>query len=411
MSEGHGKREPLSEILDIGEVEHLLGAIRISLQQGGAFLVNRRAPNGPIMRQRNLSYVYKVIWGMYAAGVDEGIIAELLDWAQDNALQPSGDFYFPEETSDYRVRQRVYRPLTFGKVAVRIDHPIAHNELIVNRIRQYQHESGGVFNYIGDDPQHLEEQPFIGTLNTSCFGHFVLALGMKREALAAGDWLCRFVEANRGSMHDQGVMYTRMGLGGELVTDIEPDQKIGSLVNNRDPKQEFWNVGTIMAYLAVLYDVMLSDWGEPPEKARPYLENALILLDFEDTMPLETYLWPSKCKVGWGAGELLRVLVKYGEGTADQVSKAYRVCKKVATFTFIDNQLPHGGWSCMHYALRDSSPALKFEYKPLKGIVNVPEGPIPGSNTIFLSAEEISGEFLGEMKSIEVALTEVLKLR
>ena len=37
---------------------HLLGAIKISMQQGGNFLVHRIAPNGPIMRERNLNYIH-----------------------------------------------------------------------------------------------------------------------------------------------------------------------------------------------------------------------------------------------------------------------------------------------------------------------------------------------------------------
>jgi len=121
------------------------------------------------------------------------------------------------------------------------------------------------------------------------------------------------------------------------------------MVDNRAPKQEFWQVGTTMAYLAVLYDKLRRDWGYSAEAARPYLDSALLLLDFEATMPLETYLWPSKCKVAWGAGELLRVLVHYALGSAEQVELAYQAARKTAVFTFMDNQLPHGGWSCMHY--------------------------------------------------------------
>ena len=60
------KRQPKYTINDM---EHLLGAIRIAMQQGGNFLISKRAPNGPIMREPNLSYIHKATWGMYAAGV------------------------------------------------------------------------------------------------------------------------------------------------------------------------------------------------------------------------------------------------------------------------------------------------------------------------------------------------------
>ncbi len=392
----------------IREIEHLLNAIRTSLQQGGSYLISRCAPNGPIMREPNLSYIHKASWGMYAAGVDRAIIARLLDWARDSALQPNGDFYFPGEGPEYKDMQRVYRPLTFGKVAVWIDHPLIRDQKVVKRLLQYQHKSGGVFNYIGDDPVRIEEQPTLGTLNTSFFGHLMIALDRREEAVKAGDWLCRFVQANKEHIAQRGVMYTNMTPGGALVTDIKPGGKISGLVNNKDAKQEFWQVGTVMAYLAVLYDKMRSNWTRSQREAQACLDSALRLLDFEDTMPLDTYLWPSKCKVGWGAGELLRVLVKYNVGSEEQIEKAYRAAKKVAIFTFMDNQLPNGGWSCMHYPLSESAPEMAFDYKPLKGLVNVPGHPIPGSQTIFLLSEEITGEFLGEMKAIEMGVEALL---
>ena len=59
----------------------------------------------------------------------------------------------------------------------------------------------------------------------------------------------------------------------------------------------------------------------------------------------------------------------------------------------------------MHYPLRDAIPELTFNYKPLKDALLVPPKRIDGSETIFLPAEEITGEFLGELKSVEQAVT------
>ncbi|NQT41311.1 MAG: hypothetical protein HQ581_27735 [Planctomycetes bacterium] len=385
----------------ITDPAHLLGALRVSLCEGGRFLVGRMAPNGPILQQRNVSFVHKASWGMHAAGVDHQTIARLLDWAQNEALRENGDFYFPEEGPEYKDLQRVYRPLNFCKVAAWIDHPLVRQSQVVDRILQYQHEpSGGVFHYIGDDPKRPDWPAAIGTLNTTFFGHLMIALQMRDRAIAVGDWVVRWVEANRPHIA-QGRMVTQMTPGGELVTDVAPGEKIFKLLDTQSPKQEFWNVGTAMAYLAVLYDVMRSRWDKPEERARPYLDAARTLLDFEATMPLDTYLWPSKCKVGWGAGELLRVLVQYDPADEETMEKAYRVAERVAAFTFLDNQLPSGGWPWMHYPLDERIPEMAFGYKPLKHTVAVPPWPIDDSRTIFLSSEEITGEFLGEMKSIE----------
>ena len=385
----------------IADPEHLLGAMRVSLAQGAHFLTSRIAPNGPILAERSVSYVHKASWGMYAAGVDHDTIARLLDWVQREALQDNGDFYFPDEPPGYKDMQRVYRALAFGKVAAWIGHPVIRQPGVIDRILQYQHKpSGGVFHYIGDDPRHVEEQPTLGSLNTTFFGHFMLAVDLREQAMAAGEWVRRWAEANREHMA-RGLIYTLVTPDGELVTDVAPGERIGKILDAEHPKQEFWHVGTAMAYLVDLYEAMRTRWGCSDEQARPYLDAALELLDFEATMPLDTYLWPSKCKVGWGAGELLRVLVQHGLGDAQTLEDAYRVAERVALFTFMDNQLPHGGWPPMHYPLSDEIPEMAYSYKPLKHTVRVPPRAIAGSRTIFLPAEEITGEFLGEMKSIE----------
>jgi hypothetical protein len=189
--------------------------------------------------------------------------------------------------------------------------------------------------------------------------------------------------------------------GGELVTEVGPGERIGKVLDLQRPRQEFWQVGTAMAYLAVLYDVMVTQWNDPEAKARPYLDAALALLDFESQMPLDTYLWPSKCKVGWGVGELMRVLVEHGLGDGETLETAYRAAERVALFTFLDNQLPNGGWPGMHYPLSDAVPEAAYSYKPVGGTVWVPPEPTGNPQTIFLPPEEITGEFLGEMQSIE----------
>lgn len=385
----------------ITDPAQLLEAMRAALARGGEFLVGRIAPRGPVLRERSVSYVHKTVWGMYAAGVDHAVIARLLDWVESEALRPSGDFYFDEEPPAYKDFQRVYRPLTFGKVAAWTGHPVVRRPRVLDRILQHWHAaSGGCFHYIGDDPARPETPATVGTLNTTFFGQLMVALDMRREALGAAEWVRRWVEANRGPMA-AGQLFSLMTPEGRLITDAPPGTRLARVTDTRAPKQEFWNAGTAMAYLALVYDVMQDRWGEPEEKARPYLEAALALLDFETAMPLETCLWPSKCKVGWGAGELLRVLVKHRPGDAERMERAYRVAERVAVFTFLDNQLAHGGWAPMHYPLDERAPELRFSYKPVGGEVRVPPGPIEGSTTVFLPAEEISGEFLGELKAVE----------
>ena len=56
----------------------------------------------------------------------------------------------------------------------------------------------------------------------------------------------------------------------------------------------------------------------------------------------------------------------------------------------------------------DNDRELMFDYKPPKGMVDLPQKPIPCSGSIFLPAEEIKGEFLGEMHSIQIGLEALL---
>jgi len=392
----------------ISDPAHLLSAMRIGLVQGGQFLKGRIAPNGPILQRRCVSYIHKASWGMFVSGVEEETIARLLDWAQAEALRPNGDFYFPEEGPEYKDYQRVYRPLNFCRVAAWIGHPLIENQQVLDRILQYHHAaSGGTFHYIGEDPRKVEPAASLGTLNTTFFGHLMIALDLRGRALASGDWVRRWVEANRTHMAE-GRMYTSMTPEGELITEVGPGEAISKMVDLEHPKQEFWNSGTAMAYLVDLYEVMVDRWGRKEAEARPYLDAALALLDFEARMPLDTYLWLSKCKVGWGAGELLRVLVQKNLADAELVERAYRVAERVAIFTFLDNQRADGSWPWMHYPLADDIPQMQLGYKPLKDTVAAPPERIEGSNTIWLPAEEITGEFLGELKSIERGVAAML---
>ncbi len=424
----------------ISEPTQLLGAIRVALQEGGRFLVSRLAPNGPILKERLLSYIHKATWGMYAAGVDHGIIERMLDWAAAESLQPNGDFYFPQEGIEYRDYQRVYRPLTFLRIGALIGHPIVKTPGVIDRICQYQHgPSGGAFNFIGNDPKHPEPTTIIGVLNTVFFGRFMLDMNMRDRAIAAGDWVRHWVDANRPHLRE-GRLMLQATPGGELVTDVAPGERIAKVLDYSSPRQEFWHPGVAIAYLASLYDAMRSRWNEPEERARPYLDACWPLLDFDYAMPLDTYLWPSKCKAGWGAGELMRVLAKYnfvqGEcpgfrGAAAQqtdrprpdaaetgrhslpaqvMEKAYHVAERTALFTFMDNQLADGGWPAMHYPLNDLGEEMHHTYKPLKGIVGVPPGPLDGKNHLWLPGEEITGEFLGEMRAIEEGVAAWVKL-
>jgi len=128
------------------------------------------------------------------------------------------------------------------------------------------------------------------------------------------------------------------------------------------------------------------------------MQAAEALAGFEDRMPLYTYFFPSKCKVEWGAGAMLRVLFKHGLGHEALYDKLYRACKRVLVYTFLHSQLPDGSWAAMFYPLSNVVPEINMDYRVLKGLRLNPADDFPGNATSsWLPAVEITGEFLGEI--------------
>ena len=78
------------------------------------------------------------------------------------------------------------------------------------------------------------------------------------------------------------------------------------------------------------------------------------------------------------------------------------MAERVAIFTFLENQFP---WGLVVLALppRDDCPELGFHYRPLLGTIPRAQAKVPGSQTDLPTPEEPHGEFLGELKPIEVA--------
>ena len=395
----------------IRELEQLIGAAKITMTEGIQWLLTQRDPNGPIMRDLDVSFVYKAVWAAYATNQDRHYITGLLDWLYEKALQPNGDFFFPEEVPLRRTGLRAYRMMVFLKFAALLDHPIIHDEKVLRRIKQYQDmQTGGCFYYIGEDPKQPELPGFIRIGETAFFGEFAMAAGLKDEALKAGSWMLKMVQDNHAHMIGRGVFYTETNRNGELITDVAPGENIFRTVNNWDANQPGWMVGCAMVLLADLYDTMREKWKYEAREAQPYLEAALSLLDFEDTMPVYTYFWPSKCKIAWGTGMLLRVLLKYKQGTEEQYEKLYRASKRVFLHTFLGTQLPDGSWGGEHYPLKDNSPEVKFDYRVIKGLTLYPPEEMKESTTsIYISPVEITGEFLGEIGAMTEGLTSLLE--
>ena len=369
---------------EIDALESLIAQINDAINMGAHFEVSNLAPNGPIMGTENVSFCHKVSWGLYEAGcITEAV--RILEWLDASAKQAPGEYYFPQEQWYEKDMQRVYRATTFGKVAEYLHHPAFANDAVRARIKEYQHESGGVANFIDEGfPEALEP------LNTTFFGQWALAAGLLDEAKKAGDWVAEMVELNEPYLAQEvpTLYYTRRRDSGELVTDVPPDGRMNTLIDTKTIKQPSWVTGTCMALLADLYAVT--------ESSR-YLEAALKLAEFEKQCDEGLLFWPSKCKVGWGAAQLYRL-------TADPEHR--KIAANVARVTFMAAQRADGSWSHMFYPLKDTGAWRTVVYSGPGA--SVPET-LPDAGThCWLSSYEITGEFLGELGRTRACFSEVL---
>jgi len=374
----------------------LLQAMDRLLTEGRHWLQMRIVPDGHVASHRSFTYFGKPTWGLWSAQVPKRVVQTILDHVFAAAVQPNGDLFFREEAEAER---RLYRALYCLLVAAAAEHPLARHPRILSRLEQYQHErTGAIFNYIGDDPREPRPDPFYAALLTSTGVHVLLRLGWRERAMRAGEYLARMVEANRISMEGDGIFYTQTDVNGQLITAVPANRSWCYAVSNAKPKQEFWQIGAIMAALAKLSGALLDDPAADQALARRLLDAAFDLLRFEATMLPEGYEWPQKCKLAWGGGELLQTCLRHRLADDSQLALLYRVTRRTVVNTFLDAQLPDGSWAGDHYPLSDDAPEMDYDYRLLRGgLANAPREPTGSATCVWFTPEEMTGEFLGEM--------------
>lgn len=374
-------------------LEAMIARMEVAMTKAANYLISQFAPNGPIMREKDVSYCHKVTWGLFEdARLDA--VNRLLDWLDANAKQGVGRYYFPEEPPFNKEMQLLYRFLTFGKIAEAMRHPAFCRDEIRAEILTYQHSSGGAFGN-KDLPEYMQA---LNPLFTSFLGQWALAAhasgvkGMLEPAEKAGDFLVRMNDLNAKAMNDEpGRYYFSFDPQTEkLITKAAPGENINCFVDTVGAKQHFYFIGTSMALLADLYAVT--------GKER-YLTAAEELARFEQRLKPEALKWPSYCKVGWGAAELYGVTGKL----------EHRVmAANVSDITFMAAQTKAGGWEDMFYPLRDDGAWTQVAYD---GKGQVPQSIENDGSWAKLAGQEITGEFMGEMghtlKVFKAALGEV----
>lgn len=376
------------------ELDQLDAALSAVTDNALEWLVTQLAPSGPITREPSVSLVYKVAWAFAEADPERygDVLADVLDWTETNALRPNGDIYLPEEPEEERDGTRGYRMSTLLRAAAKSQHSLARDAGLRKRIRQYcDPDTGAVASFIGDNPDS-PTQPTEYNLGDVCFfGEYALSDHDFEAARSAGRWLLELIRQNDQHLQE-GRFYCGRTADGELDTEFPPGADFGRVVSFDRVNQAGWVIGCAAAFLTDLAD------SDGHASADEYLNAAVRLMEFEDQMPLETYFYPSKCKVAWGAGRLLEYLSDSDQLPMETADLLYRIGRRTFQYTMLGTMKADGTWGDLFYPITTDGPEVNYDYRRLAGYTALPDARGYHSDTAYvLPGIEITGEFIAEL--------------
>ena len=170
-------------------------------------------------------------------------------------------------------------------------------------VRRFQSpELGGVFSRF-DVASGQVDTRYLDSSSTSSAGLALLACGLVEEAIRAGDFILRLLEAQSEPDH---YYFSSWEVGTGLMTDVWGDEDQSSVRGRKqfclsaeaDPLGELtWLIGKPMKFLCKLYDQTLD---------RRYLDGAVNLFDFFRKLGEERWHNYGSCKIMWAGAELYR---------------------------------------------------------------------------------------------------------
>lgn len=231
------------------------------------------------------------------------------DMMQDEYQQPDGDFrtgpavkgwdHLPASPANRYLYSNGWiivalRKLGFYQAAARG----------IDFVKQLQVPRLGGFYSRYDILSGAPDTRYTDTSSTASAGLALLACGHTAEAIRAGEFILRLLEAQPDP---DRFFYCSWEIGSGLMTDVWGDddpnavrgRKQYCLSTETDPRQEMtWLVGKPMKFLASLYD----QTGEGE-----YLEGAVALFDFFHQLGGERWHNYASCKVMWAGAQLFRL--------------------------------------------------------------------------------------------------------
>ena len=291
--------------------------------KGGRWLAGQLDERGLLPTDLSLHACHKGVWALAVAGQVE-TAHRLLDAIARHQMSAPGEFYPDGAGTEDGFRAYYAAIVLVG--AARIGRIDIASSAAADRLCAYQHPCGGFAGLI---------DPPAATINlcvTAQCGWAALALGREQVALRTADFIADLFEAQPDLSR---YLYFNTDPKGRLITEFPPNRAPEYRLDTVQAEQGFFYAGIAAGYLADLHTLS--------GRSR-YLEAARGFIDFDLTTNPDSFKWPSKCKVGWGAALLYRVT---GENRYRQLAE------QVADITWLGAQKEDGSWGGMSIPLSD----------------------------------------------------------
>jgi hypothetical protein len=323
----------MSAVATETEIHELVVRLSSARAKGADWLVSRLADDGEPVGAKANNHYYRVPWALAIAGrVEEG--ARALAWIERNALTDKGDLRPGAPQTNWNnvgwTRDAASYPLAIMATGAwhleRYDTALA----IMDTLEAFQDpETGGGFV----ERPELRATGKQDLLCTAQLGLTGLVTGRRAVADAAFGWLERFMAAQPEL---PGRLYLCWGKDG-LITNVQPEQALGHVVDFAKPRQTFFNPGIGAAFMGRYYMATRS------EAARSMGRRFVELSDAGTERQYEYWDTVHVGKVAWGSGSMLDV-------DADDLylKNAVRMGKWL-----IDSQSEDGRWNPTHFQTPD----------------------------------------------------------
>ena len=287
------------------------------------------------MKAEDFSAHYKAPF-LYAVLGEPVLAREYLDLIENKYLQDDGDFrtsasekgwpHLPCSPANRYIYPNGWTILAFQRLGA---YNIARKGL--DFIRKFQSPDLGGFYSRYDPKTGVIGKDYIDSSSTSSAGLALLGCGHIEEALAAGEFLLRFIDAQPDL---DKYYYSTWQVGKGLMTDVFGDEDPISATGRKQfcvsteensKKELIWLPGVPLTFLCKLYEYTQDE---------RFLRGSERLFGFFDKIDEGKWVNPTACKIMWGGAELYRM-------TGNE--KVGQAVKKIMDY-FSDAQHETGFW-------------------------------------------------------------------